>query len=314
MKKAKQKANKKTKWLAFCVSNLLIIFFLFACLTNGGGGVDNSGLNELGPGSGSGGGGGGGDGDYDDDDDTSASSLANPHANWFNQFQPIIEEFGGDLECATPMECWQSMQNDEPVVLESEESWCTAGPICPYDPAGDPIPREPKTIQVTLNLCMTSQEALLIDTHGILKFIHYSSDNGKKSMHMSGGQLGEEPWLKFYEFYNVGCCPGNTLNNLIQVSRSDKDNIYEWKMPAVLKYDLGLDIDSTCSIVLENVAARGFNMNYDCALNMGYLPTWKISLGRSWNDIPDSRDRQYITGELSFTIKYMKKLEDINSY
>lgn len=302
---------KKANILFFLIISLALIFYT-SCLTSSKNNTDPGGLSELGPGSstGEGGSGGGGDGGSGDGD-VSGSDLINPHANWFNQFQPILEEFEGDMGCETPVDCWQSLQNQEPDILDSEDSWCTKGPICPYDPAGEIIPREEKTTQVTLTLCMTSEEALIIDNHGILRFIHFSDGSGKLSHNIVGEDLGESRYLHFHEYFNVGFCSGDPLHGKIDINRSDRDTQNTWRMPAILNYDLGLNVDSTCSIVIESVAAKPFENGANCALNMGYVPTWTIFLVNPIRQIPSiyENQQQYIVGELAFTIKYMERLE-----
>lgn len=304
--------KQQTKFLIFklCIKFIFIIFFLSSCLFGENGeNTDADGLQELGPVTSSPGGtfvGSNGD----EEALSSDNPLINPSTNRFNAFSPssgIMEGF----ECDNPVDCFMHAQNHETSILESEKE--IPPPICPYDKQGESVNREMKKVQITLSLCLTSAEALKISPSGILNFIHWSNGHGPKHYWVHGEGVGGDNWMTFYEYYNVGFCNGSALDRIISLQRSDKNPIYEWAMPAILPYDLGLNIDTTCTIAIKDVVAAPDNILAvsDWASNMSNVPTWVIYIGVVRKETPGDKSDQFQVGEVAFTIEYWEKLEEI---
>ena len=160
---------KRLLFLRF-LSFALIVFVIFlfnSCLTGSNGDVDTGKLGELGGGSSGSGGGGGGSGGDGVDDLADDNPLRNPNTGRFNAFSPMTGFMEG-IECDNPVDCFMEAQNNETALLDGSK--IVPPPVCPYDKEGESISRVQKKIQLTLSLCMTSMEMLMIL---LLSVFHY---------------------------------------------------------------------------------------------------------------------------------------------
>jgi hypothetical protein len=218
----------------------------------------------------------------------------------------VIDPATGDglgETCYSASDCLQGSQNHNPSTGNVESG---SEPIC-FDTTEEIPERELRSVNITINLCVYGNEALII-TNNVMQVIHYSTGKGEMTEDVHD-EKSEDPKLFFFEFPNINL--GKDCEHFDStVTQSNEQNAQTWYAPAFIPYNLGLNIDTLCttsisssSYTFESDNDEDFEVLLDYASNRNNYQTWVFRIENKQTGVHKASD-----GRITFTYEYMERL------
>ncbi len=217
----------------------------------------------------------------------------------FEVIDPITGNGLGE-SCNSASDCLQGGQNHNPQTGNVEGG---ASPIC-FDTTDEIPSRELKSVNITLDLCVYGNEALVI-TNNIMQIIHYSTGKGEYSNAVHG-EDDDDPYMYFYEFPSLNSGPNCPMD--ATVTRTDEPNALAWLKPTFIPYNLNLNIDTVCTTSITSFSFTSSDEDFEVLLaepisNRNSYQTWIFKIEHK-----EAKRHKPTNIQISFTYEYMERL------